>query len=81
MILSQILQSPGWKRFASAGDWKGATGLKRKPNNHRSKHKDKRVHEGYKFKKDRSLREKKTTKYGVSTLLEDESSSRVEEQE
>ena len=55
--------------------------MKRKPNNHRSKHKEKRVSEGYKYRKDRSLREKKTTKYGVSTLLEDESSSRVEEQE
>jgi len=56
------------------------TGLKRRPNNHRSKHKEKRVHEGLKYKKDRNLREKKTTKYGVSTLLEDEPSTKVEEQ-
>lgn len=63
------------------GDWKGVTGLKKRPNNHRSKHKDKRVHEGLKHRKDRSLREKKTTKYGVSTLLEEEAPTIVEEQE
>ena len=55
--------------------------MKRKPNNHRSKHKDKRIHEGHKSRKDRSLTERKTAKYGVSTLLEDETSSNVEEQE
>ena len=55
--------------------------MKRKPNNHRSKHKDKRLHEGFKFKKDRSLREKKTSKYGVTTLLEDDPSIKVEEEE
>ena len=45
--------------------------MKRRPNNHRSKHKDKRTHEGYKFRKQRSQREKRANKYGVSTLLED----------
>ena len=55
--------------------------MKRKPNNHRSKHNDKRIHEGHKSRKDRSLAERKTTKYGVSTLLEDETSSSEEEQE
>lgn len=47
--------------------------MKRRPNNHRSKHKDKRTHEGYKFRKQRSLRERKTDKYGVSRFIEDES--------
>jgi len=55
--------------------------LKRRPNNHRSKHKDKRLHEGYKSRKDKDIREKKTEKYGVSTLLEADSSSQVEEEE
>jgi len=55
--------------------------LKRRTNNHRSKHKDNRLHEGYKSRKDRSLREKKTNKYGVSTLLEDDSRSKPEEEE
>ncbi len=55
--------------------------MKRRTNNHRSKHKDNRLHEGYKFKKDRSLRDKKTTKYGVSTILEDETKNKVEEEE
>jgi hypothetical protein len=47
--------------------------LKRRPNNHRSKHKDKRTHEGYRFRKNRDEIEKKADKYGVSTLLEEES--------
>ena len=55
--------------------------LKRRTNNHRSKHKDNRLHEGYRSRKDRSPMEKKTTKYGVSTLLEDESPDNVEEEE
>jgi hypothetical protein len=63
-----------WKRFTIAWDRKGASELKRRPNNHRSKHKDKRTHEGYKFRKQRSLREKKADKYGVSTLLDDDTS-------
>lgn len=68
------------KRFALAGTGKERE-LKRRTNNHRSKHKDNRLHEGYKFKKDRSLRDKKTTKYGVSTILEDETKNKVEEEE
>ena len=55
--------------------------MKRRQNNHRSKHKDKRLQEGFKFRKDRSLDDKKTTKYGVSTLIEEENSTSVEEQE
>ncbi len=55
--------------------------LKRKTNTHRSKHKDNRLHEGSKSRKDLSLREKKTCKYGVSTLLEDDSPDKLEEEE
>ena len=55
--------------------------MKRKPNNHRSKHKDKRLHEGYKARKDRSLDDRKADKYGVNTLLEEETSTSVEEKE
>ncbi len=69
------------KRFMIAGDWKGATELKRKANNHRSKHKERHMHDGLRFRKDRSLIEKKTSKYGVSTLLEENISPVVEEEE
>ena len=68
-------------RFLIAGDWKGATELKRKANNHRSKHKERNIHEGLRFRKDRSLIERKTSKYGVSTLLEEDVSPVVEEEE
>ncbi len=63
------------------GDRKGATELKKKANNHRSKHKERHIHEGLRVKKDRSLIEKKTSKYGVSTLLEEDISPLVEEEE
>jgi len=53
--------------------------LKKRPNTHRSKHKDKRFGEGYGFKKQRVLRERKTSKYGLSGILENESSSGDEE--
>ena len=61
------------KAIHYSGATKGETGLKRRPNTHRSKHKDKRSHEGYRTRKDRSLREKKADKYGFSTLLEEDS--------
>jgi hypothetical protein len=75
------LQTTGRKAVHYCGDWKGETGLKRRPNNHRSKHKDKRSQEGYKTRKDRSLTEKKAHKYGVSTLFEEESSNDAEDRE
>lgn len=55
--------------------------LKRKTNNHRPKHKDSGSHESYRPRKDKSLIEKKTEKYGVSTLFEDDSANSVEEEE
>jgi hypothetical protein len=51
------------------------TELKRRPNNHRSKHKDKRSSEGYGYKKQRSLGEKKKSKYGLSIIVENETPS------
>ena len=48
--------------------------MKRRSNTHRSKHKDKRSQEEYRVLKQRNSREKKTSKYGVSTLLEDDPS-------
>lgn len=53
--------------------------MKKKPNNHRSKHKDKRSYEGCGLIKQRSPTERKTSKYGVSTLLEEDSPSDDEE--
>jgi len=45
------------------------------------KHKDKLSHEGLKLRKQKSLTEKQAGKYGVSTLLEDDSSNSGDEQE
>ena len=53
--------------------------MKRRPNNHRSKHKDKRTQEGYKFRRQRSLREKRANKYGVSTLLDENPGNSAED--
>jgi hypothetical protein len=55
-------------------DEKGAAELKRRPNNHRSKHKDKRSRDVQKMKKQRDISEKKTDKYGVSILLDNDNS-------
>ncbi len=55
------------------------TELKRRSNNHRSKHKDKRSQEDHRVIKQKSPREKKTSKYGVSTLLEDDPSIDAED--
>jgi hypothetical protein len=79
--LSQILQTPPRIRLAATGYRKGEAELKRRPNNHRSKHKDKLSNEGYRSRKDRSLTDKKTNKYGVSTLLEEDTLVSVEDQE
>jgi hypothetical protein len=62
------------RRFADAGEKKGAAELKRRPNNHRSKHKTKRSHEFQKLKRQRDISEKKTDKYGVSILLDNDKS-------
>jgi len=75
------LQTPPRIRLAATGYRKGEAELKRRPNNHRSKHKDKQSHEGNRSRKDRSLTDRKTSKYGVSTLLEEESQISVEDQE
>jgi hypothetical protein len=55
--------------------------LKRRTNNHRSKHKDNRLQDSYRARRDKTLTEKKTDKYGVSTLLDEESLIKVEEEE
>lgn len=55
------------------------TELKRRSNNHRSKHKDKRSQEDHRVIKQKNPREKKTSKYGVSILLEDDPSIDAED--
>ncbi len=53
--------------------------MKRRSNNHRSKHRDKRSNEDYSIRKQKNPKEKKTSKYGVSILLEEDSPSSDEE--
>jgi hypothetical protein len=47
--------------------------LKKRPNTHRSKHKDRRSHESNRARKQRSLGDKRARKYGVSILLDTDS--------
>ena len=53
--------------------------MKRRPNNHRSKHRDRRLYEGYRSRKDRTLKDRKVDKYGVTKLLEEDLSINANE--